>query len=500
MYFTLAVSAESAAACDTLVSAALATDPALMPVPGPPGVAWRAEDGQTALVTWPASSTPVTGSQSGTILVIPNGRIQSRASLTRVDPVFEATAGDSVVHSDRAQWAAATTGRLDAIDPVFVATMLNVGFPVGEVTPFRGVRALPGTGILAAYHGTVADRLVTAVEPLTKAGSPVELSLTGGKDSRLVAAALAAAGVEFRTRTHGFPDHPDVQVAAKVAARLGVEHVVATPVAPGDRADPLRRLRAAVLVGDGMISAFENIGYPDPSYSDAIAVGGHGGELLRGGYAEVVGTRPGIRRAAASAELLRRMTTRRVRLLRPGPAAAYLASLTPWAASLRHGPLAALDHFYLVNRGGRWSAAARQAYLIRENLVQPLFDEAVVRVAYEVPLPQRVSGQLTRDTLAALRPELADIPFAGKGGGTKTFDWRRDYGQEIAAFFREYILDAGPLFDVISRPAAERLLTVGPPSPDPGTVWSLATLACLVTGDYRNAREPSPVTFPVGAR
>jgi hypothetical protein len=33
---------------------------------------------------------------------------------------------------------------------------------------------------------------------------PVELSLTGGKDSRLIAAALAAAGVRFHARTHGF--------------------------------------------------------------------------------------------------------------------------------------------------------------------------------------------------------------------------------------------------------------------------------------------------------
>jgi len=48
--------------------------------------------------------------------------------------------------------------------------------------------------------------------------------------------------------------------------------------------------------------------------------------------------------------------TRRLRLLRPGPARAYLASLAPQAAALARGPLAALDDFYLVNRAGRWSA------------------------------------------------------------------------------------------------------------------------------------------------
>ena len=48
-------------------------------------------------------------------------------------------------------------------------------------------------------------------------------------------------------------------------------------------------------------------------------------------------------------------STRRLSLLRPGPARAYLASLAPPAVTLTRGPLAALDDFYLANRpaGGR---------------------------------------------------------------------------------------------------------------------------------------------------
>jgi hypothetical protein len=47
---------------------------------------------------------------------------------------------------------------------------------------------------------------------------------------------------------------------------------------------------------------------------------------------------------------------------------------------------------------------------------------------------------------------------------------------------------------VVNRTAAEKLLT--PPHPDRPTVWALATLACLLSGDYRNARDASP-TLPV---
>jgi len=77
-----------------------------------------------------------------------------------------------------------------------------------------------------------------------------------------------------------------VIVAGLIASRLGLGHTVTEPAAAGtpDEADVLRRLRAAVLVSDGMLSAFENVGWPDPHVPDGslvpVEAGGHGGELL----------------------------------------------------------------------------------------------------------------------------------------------------------------------------------------------------------------------------
>ena len=501
-------------------------------------------------------------SRAGTIWAgVPEPRggavpVCARTSVTRVDPVYLAEVAGAVIVADRATWAAWTSSRLGEHDPLHLCALLNPGFPLGSVTPFTGVTAVSGATTLRLLNGTltrakgtsasaravaggtggppapalagpgdravpglgdglapetvpgprgarnVAEALVAAVVPLRDAGSPVELSLTGGKDSRLIAAALVKAGVPVVARTHGFDDHPDVVVAAEIARRLGIEHVVRTPAAPGQRVDVLARIRATVLVADGMLSAFENVGRPDPAASPALTAGGHGGELLRGGYAETAG-RPGgagglravlspARRAARSAELLRRLTTRHLGLIRPGPAASYAASLAPWTPRLARHPLAVLDDFYLVNRAGRWSAAARQAYLLREHLVQPLFDDRVVRAARAVPLAERISGALSASVLAELSPVLAEVPLAGKpaAGAQPTFDWRRQYGDAISAFLRGYILDLGTtsvLFDVVSRPAAERLLT--PPHADRASVWALATVACLVSGDYRKARE-----------
>ena len=482
-FFTLAVSASSPRLCAELADRARVADPAVMPIPGPAVVAWRSPDGRAALLHWggppsageaapagepgsagqPASAEALVTSRAGTIWADSatpgSGRapVVARTSVTRVDPVYVAEVPGAVIVADRAIWAAWTASRLDAHDPLHVAALLNPGFPLGSATPFSGVSALtrsttlhllngdltrlpnpagaagprppvpadgPGGGRLGGARA-VADGLVAAVAHLADARQPVELSLTGGKDSRLIAAALVAAGVPVVARTHGFADHPDVVVAAEIARRLGIEHLVRTPAAPGQQVDVLGRIRATVLVADGMLSAFENVGRPDPAPSSVVTAGGHGGELLRGGYAETAAGRPGAagglraalgpaRRAARAAELLRRLTTKHLGLIRTGPAAGYVASLAPWSAAVARHPLHALDDFYLVNRAGRWSAAARQAYLIREHLVQPLFDDRVVLAARAVPLADRISGALSAAVLAELCPALTDVPLAGK--------------------------------------------------------------------------------------
>jgi hypothetical protein len=123
-----------------------------------------------------------------------------------------------------------------------------------------------------------------------------------------------------------------------------------------------------------------------------------------------------------------------------------------------------------------------------------------VLAARSVPLAGRVSGALSAAVLAELSPALADVPLAGKppAGTQSPFDWRRQYGDAITTFLRGYVLDLGTtsgLFDVVSLPAAEKLLT--PPHADRASVWALATVTCLASGDYRKAREPThqlPVT------
>jgi hypothetical protein len=219
--------------------------------------------------------------------------------------------------------------------------------------------------------------------------------------------------------------------------------------------------------------------------------------------------------------MFRRLTMRRVPLLRARWRTAYVGRLAPWAAAVAARPGPALDEFYLVNRAGRWSAAARQAYAIRSVLAQPFFDDQVVRAARAVPLAERLDDRLVRGAIQALHPPLADLPLAADhwkcgpagpavngpasapasavaAGRRARFDWRRSYGDEVGTFLRDYVLGtgtAGGLFAVVSRPAAEKLLRV--PHADPVTVWALATLATLCSGDWLNAREDAGQTFAI---
>ena len=565
MYFTLAISAATRQRCAELIAAAQGTDPRVLPIPGPAMVAWRAPDERAAVLRWGsavltaiAGGHPAAASHAGTIRADAEA-VHARTALARVDPVYLAEVPGAVLVCDRASWAAAAARRLGDHDPVMVGAFLSMGYPAGAATPFRGVRALapdrsltvaggrlvvtsardrdadrggakgpPGIPLGARQYAQVADALIDVVTPLRDAGVLVELSLTGGKDSRLIAAALTAAKVPFRARTHGFASHPDVVIAAMIAERLGVEHVVTEPRPPGTGTGPgeaevIRRLRCAVLVSDGMLSAFENVGWPDPQFAaEPVQVGGHGGELLRGGYAAAAwrARRPARARSEARApELFRRLTTRRLGLLRRAAAGEYLASLGPHAASLPRGPLRTLDDFYLVNRAGRWSATARQGYLMRAPQVQPFFGDRVVSAARAVPLRDRVTDRLHRGVLAELGPDLLDLPLAGSGwksGPTAPSlparpgsaagpapaaapDWRRNFAGELARILRDYALDlgaAGGMFEIVRRRAAEAVLCS--PQADPEAAWALATLAALLSGDWLNARGPAgPVPGPV---
>ena len=166
------------------------------------------------------------------------------ADRVRSIPTYYAVGGEVV--SDR---GAVVRDETDAgTDPIPESEFLLTRYVTGPETVWRGVASIqPGevvavddTGVRRRRYweywptgrgtgsGEPIDRLrkgfETALDRLQRVadGRPVVVPLSGGHDSRLVAAGLTARGHEVVGFTFGRSGHPDVEVSREVAARLGI--------------------------------------------------------------------------------------------------------------------------------------------------------------------------------------------------------------------------------------------------------------------------------------
>ncbi|MFC7644271.1 asparagine synthase-related protein [Streptosporangium lutulentum] len=243
------------------------------------------------------------------------GELSAMTTVTRACPVFYAENDEVHVVGSRAlQVRLATRGGVRWNAPG-LQSMIRQGYFLSDETPFDGVSALPPSSELLVRDGsrvirtealpraeavpegarlkragveTLASALLAAVEPVRNATEPVNLALTGGRDSRLMAALLHAARIPFRATTNGLDDHPDVIIARRIARSLRIEHTVIAPKRT-ERKDailvdhPLVRTLETLRTCEGMTSAYESIvGYLP--YSPKPTMNGQSGEILRGGF------------------------------------------------------------------------------------------------------------------------------------------------------------------------------------------------------------------------
>ncbi|MGH3239664.1 MAG: asparagine synthase-related protein, partial [Spirillospora sp.] len=254
--------------------------------------------------------------------------VAAATAIARVCPVYHAETRGVRIAGSRALLVhlvarALETGLADPSVDIAVEALHPIvrhGFLTNDDTPFRGVTALPAATVLEAVPGEptvirrlpmprtnpvpreaaerakavrpLAESLMAAAEPLGRHGDAVTLSLSGGRDSRLMAAALVGAGVRFGATTHGFADEPDVILGRRVAAALGIEHRVSLTEPKPDRdvdmdvvavQHPFGRAHHVVRMCEGMNSAYERVnGYR--RYSLVPQTSGSGGETFRGGF------------------------------------------------------------------------------------------------------------------------------------------------------------------------------------------------------------------------
>jgi len=247
-------------------------------------------------------------------------------------------------------------------------------------------------------------------------GTPT-LSLSGGRDSRLVAAAFLAAGVRVRFTTYaGAAGEADT--ARALLARLPgpVEHAVRTPDAPRtpEGLGALSRARRWHDTTEGLRPALYLRGAAPgrlPGHRKAL-VCGVGGELGHTpGYpddVEQVERLPAAARAAAfTSSLLAKIT------LPTGPSdAAVRAVSTQVATVLQHASARgvtdakALDWFYADERLRRWGMTGEST-----GRVMPLLVPAFVEACFGLTTAQSRASALHTALIERLVPAWAGVPY-----------------------------------------------------------------------------------------
>jgi hypothetical protein len=481
-------------------------------------------------------------------------------SLTRTDPVYTTRAAGLHIAGNRAALVHLTARAAEEgpgaplppaprYDIAPMQALVRHGFYISDDTPFAGVAALPELATLRVREGRaevlrrslpepepdpgtprarrarlrpLAEALTASVAPVRRHDEAIALSLTGGRDSRLVAAVLHAAGIPFRATTRGLPDHPDVILAGRICAALGVaDHRVAEPAREDASTllaeHPLPRTLRLVRMTEGMNSAFENVISPTAFLPEA-RLSGSGGEALRGGW---LNDQKDLDPASLAARL-RTITLAQSALMTPEAAATaerlHAEHLDGCGGDLVRG----LDRMFLRYRSGRWLPGSRTATLIGYFMYHPFLDHRVRWEAMRLDPTWRWSEDVVFRLIADLAPPLARLPVADRpwrfdhrrmlnplhrrartrrgvlraATATGGFDWRRRPGPEYVALMRDRVLATPELFELVDRRRAEELLSAEP-LVRPSQVWNLYTLAVLLSGEWL---APAPAPAPERVR
>ena len=394
-----------------------------------------------------------------------------------VGRLYEMRTDDGWVWSNRLGALPIFAGVKPQADPRGWAILAAAGWFLGDSTPIAGTAKVPaGTmievrvrdGATTVEHDATAERERTLVAPRGRAadgiaaaaddvtvlarcvgeawGVPTVIDLSGGRDSRVSAAAAISGGLSAEFKTHdNEPGETDTVRALIAAAPQPMEHVVLEPETSDTADDLATRLRAIHLVHDGMRNPQEVRRPTAIPQVDSIppAMSGHGGEIGHGFYYANRRALFQLRRGGRDGLMKRLMTAARRRhgAAREDAYDSYRAEcdrvLSAGAGAGISGP-ALLDYFYLAERlpyrsglggrSGRYSACATNGF---------------VRAAFDLKPGERLQSKLHKEVVARLVPEWKDVPFYAGGSGQmpttrRTRIWEKDeHAAEISRMIEE---------------------------------------------------------------
>ncbi len=389
----------------------------------------------------------------------------------------------------------------------------------------------------------LADELVGCCRTLAESYGDLECALTGGQDSRVIAALLTHGAIRARYYTSGTPGSLDIQIAGRVAARLGVHH----HVEPMTDAEVVAGWEVAchrlIQQNDGMVNLIQVADLVrQPTRVDRLklVLWGSGAEVARGMYFH-----PGL--------AFRRFTWKAMRSFIAtmliddhgglvGAAAcqetrALLDELIDEAADEGFSPLDFPNVFFVYDRQRRWGGVNARKTMPAGERFSPFYIRAFLEAAFGLSPAQRYCEPLHYRLMLLLAPDLERIPYDsgprrsqlpivnllrwmvqesgrrtaglfGNGpaalkprvrGGIGTFD-HAAWLEAKREWWRNLCLDQcdSPLWGLVDRGRFERLASPSTPESERRRrvrgIYNLITLFCYEAerGGVRSAAEKEP--------
>jgi hypothetical protein len=304
--------------------------------------------------------------------------------------------------------------------------------------------------------------LACAVDVRNSWAAPIAVDLTGGRDSRVAAAAVLAAGIEAEFQTVD-ADPGEVDVVRKLirASKVPIQHLVLAPEPPSVEADMFERLRLLHHHHDGMVNpqaggrgAIEPLhhGYEGP------VISGTGGEIGHGFYYR---NRKQLRNIRGKGRT--RMVRRMMLMARKGGGAARRESYLSYRAEVEQtfdeaqslglsGPRL-LDYFYFAQR-----LAHRSGLGVRNDRYSPCSSAAFMRACFDLRPAERLDLVAHRAVIARLAPEWNGIEFFAGAGTAGEVNYDRPWERERdATRLEQVIFEDESWHDLFEPDAVQRL-------------------------------------------
>lgn len=351
-------------------------------------------------------------------------RIETLYSYTSEDMIIVGT--DPLIIS-----LIATKGQVEFSLSAMHSFILN-GYYAGNGTPFKNVFALPGNSHIVidkeglkiteiddlysnllnkAYTKSDYDNLTDLFINGFKTQSndkQFKLALTGGKDSRLIFAAMNSNNFDLSVYTNGFKDNPDVVIAKKIADIYDIEHRSTSPKISEENTISVniyKKIKRVMLATSGMVYGYENVGALG-SFNGNKSFDGVGAELVKGGFASFINTND-------NSDKLKLVNTfnRNYQLLKNGkdnPFGEFLHNFINDEQGLHK-----LQILYsLKYRTGRLTSAAKNASNYSRQSHSPFLDNKFLREALKIEYIDNKNEEIHYQIMKRIDKRLIDIPFA----------------------------------------------------------------------------------------